>query len=487
MIRYIKQIILFLAFLPSWAQQLPLTIPEKDDYTDIAGLEHYKEWGRFNVHDPACIKVDDYYYVYSTDAIYRPRNIEQKPTEIKPGNVQVRRSKDLVNWEFVGWAFDAIPTDAVAHIKEVSGGKEPVNVWAPFVYKYKNTYRLYYAVSLFGKKTSYIGLATGSSPEGPWQQAGYVVKTDSNSVMNAIDPAIVADESNGKQWMLYGSYFGGLFCVELNPETGLPLKAGDLGHLVVNRANAKTRVVEAPEVIYNPQFKKYYLFVSYDALFTHYNIRVGRADKPEGPYLDMHGKNLADTTNNYPVLTYAYRFENHPGWAGVGHCGVIREKENYFLMHQGRLAPTNHPMVLHVRKMGWTQNGWPVVSPERYANVPQKPITQRELIGKWEQIRLTEIADKAELWQGQVRGGWKYDTALFNNSQLIDLQADGKVKNNADLSWKFKANRLELTNAATKETIELILWREWDWENKRLTIVYSGLDKKGLGVWGKKR
>ena len=103
--------------------------------------------------------------------------------------------------------------------------------------------------------------------------------------------------------MHYGSFFGGLYCVELNPETGLPMLDGDRGHLVARRANYKKDNLEAPEIIYNPDLKEYYLFVSYDPLMTTYNVRVGRSDKAEGPFIDYFGKELKDTTNNFPILT----------------------------------------------------------------------------------------------------------------------------------------------------------------------------------------
>lgn len=94
---------------------------------------------------------------------------------------------------------------------------------------YKDKYRLYYCVSAFGRKTSYIGLAESTSPEGPWTQKGCIVKTDDSTAMNAIDPSVIADENTGKWWMHYGSFFGGLYCVELNPETGLALNEGRFG------------------------------------------------------------------------------------------------------------------------------------------------------------------------------------------------------------------------------------------------------------------
>lgn len=43
---------------------------------------------------------------------------------------------------------------------------------------------------------------------------------------------------------------------------------------------------------------------------------------------------------------------------------------------------------MHVRKIYWTEDGRPIVSPQRYAAVEQSPVTQDELIGEWEQIVL---------------------------------------------------------------------------------------------------
>lgn len=117
--------------------------------------------------------------------------------------------------------------------------------------------------------------------------------------MNAIDPSVMADPVTGKWWMHYGSFFGGLYCVELDPETGLPAEEGDQGHLTARRANYQKDNLEAPEIIYNPDLKQYYLFVSYDPLMTTYNVRVGRSDKAEGPFVDFSGVELKDTTNNF--------------------------------------------------------------------------------------------------------------------------------------------------------------------------------------------
>jgi Beta-xylosidase len=211
--------------------------PWPDDYTSVSGMENYQKWGTYNVHDPACKKFGDTYYMYSTDAIFAENKDEAKKNNVPLGYIQVRKSKDLVHWDFVGWAFPEIPSEAVNWVRSNSGGKGATNIWAPYIIHQNNVYRLYYCVSAFGEKASYIGLAESSSPEGPWAQKGCVVRTNKETPMNAIDPTVIVNPENGETWMHYGSFFGGIYCVQLNPETGLTMKSQDLGHLVARRAN----------------------------------------------------------------------------------------------------------------------------------------------------------------------------------------------------------------------------------------------------------
>lgn len=160
-------------------------------------MEDYRQWGTYNVHDPSCRKIGDYYYMYSTDAIYRENRKQAEEKGVPLGYIQMRRSKDLVHWEFLGWAFPEIPREAVEWVHAHAGGQGATNIWAPYIVPYKDRYRLYFSVSAFGRKTSYIGLAESASPEGPWKQMGCVVRTDETTAMNAIDPSVVVDPANG--------------------------------------------------------------------------------------------------------------------------------------------------------------------------------------------------------------------------------------------------------------------------------------------------
>jgi len=483
-------LVLFINLFCNLQAQFPVksSNPWKDDYSDIASTENYKSWGTYNVHDPAVLRVGDTYYMYSTDAIFHKRRVAgEKRPDVKIGNIQVRSSKDLANWTFEGWAFDSIPQEAKEWVLTHADNKGATNIWAPYPVHYHDKFRLYYSVSAFGLQTSYIGLAESESPLGPWKLKGAVVKTKRGDRMNAIDPSIITDATSGKMWMHYGSYFGGLYVVELNPETGFPIATDDKGQFVATRAHIRKDNIEAPEIIYNPALKKYFLFTSYDPLMTTYNVRVGRADQPEGPFLDFFGKDLRDTINHYPILTHPYQFKNHPGWAGTGHCGVFANvKGDFFMAHQSRLSPENQLMVLHVREIKWTADGWPVVSPERYAGDIDKLIDKKSIPGNWEIIRIQDAKTDRKLEFGQILWGeGQLRPTEINASQTVEFLKNGKM-NGSDGRWKFDVKK-GLTLALKNETIShLVVYRGHDWENETKTILFTGLDKNGCSVWGKK-
>ena len=46
--------------------------------------------------------------------------------------------------------------------------------------------------------------------------------------------------------------------------------------------------------------------------------------------------------------------------------------------------------------------GWPVVSPERYAGTPSRRFTEADLAGEWEIIRVQEPRYERQLEAGQI-------------------------------------------------------------------------------------
>ncbi|MCM1503921.1 MAG: arabinan endo-1,5-alpha-L-arabinosidase [Muribaculum sp.] len=474
--------------------------PWVDDYSEVAVFDSINSWGTYNVHDPAMTRVGDTYYMYSTDAIYfaRPKGpidtaaMRQRMRERpRTGNVQMRRSKDLVNWEFIGWAFPEIPQEPVDWVRGLNQGMRGAagNVWAPYMVAADDgTYRLYYCVSAFGRKTSAISMATADSPEGPWTHQGCVVKTDNESPMNAIDPSVITGK-DGRQWMHYGSYFGGLYCVELDPATGFTKEEGDKGHLVNHRQRLTSADNnEGPEIIYSPEHDMYYLFTSYDPLESTYNVRVSRSKTPEGPFVDFFGKEASDTTDNFPILTAPYRFEGHPGWVGNGHCGVVADADGHFYMaHQGRYAPTPGMMDLHLRQIFFTPDGWPVVSPERYTATAERKFASADLEGTWEIIRIREPRANKELNNGVVPRGFDVLSGKWNTGKSHVFASDGTITGKDASAWELNEEKQLLNLTVDGEVINnLVIFAGHDWERELDTILFTGLDKDGRSVWGKR-
>lgn len=148
------------------------------------------------------------------------------------------------------------------------------------------------------------------------------------------------------------------------------------------------------------------------------------------------------------------------------------------MAHQGRPVENPSYMDLHVRKMSWTPDGWPIVSPERYANITQTDIAATELVGNWEHI---------ELDYRIVPGyGNEQTSPDLQVATSISLAADGTFSGATTGTYTYAAPlvKLKLSNGRV-ETVKVE--RERDWENKiASTIIFTGLNDQGTAIWGKK-
>lgn len=434
--------------------------PKQGELKDASIINDKSKWGTPGAHDPSIYKDGDTYYVFSTDA-----RVGGIPT---PG-IQVRKSKDLINWEFVGQALNGIPLEA----KQWSNA---TGIWAPEMTKVGNEYYLYYCASSFGKNKSYIGLLKSKSIEGPWVDQGLVLKTNQGDDRNALDPNIVYDK-DGQMWMSYGSFWNGIYLVKLDNKTGKPVDPNDKGKNISSRNKSVSGAVEGPYIIYNKEQDKYYLFVSYDSLSADYNVRVGRAEKIEGPYLDSNGNDMTDKTNLNSnevgnKIAGGYKFGDSEGWMAPGHNSVLNDDGNYYIVHHARLESDAGWFYLNVRKILWSKDGWPMVSPERYAGETEQKIEKDAILGSWQLI----MQDK------------NINTVI--PSVQYDFKSNGKIKNEEKSgTWELADdNNIAVTiSSASGEEVQYKgkVIPSWDFENKKPTLVFTAIDKNGIALWGK--
>ncbi|RSK34600.1 family 43 glycosylhydrolase [Hymenobacter metallilatus] len=298
----------------------------------------YALQGLIGVHDPSTIvKEGNKYWIFATGQ-----------------GIYSLYSTDLVNWTpgpravFVNNAYPSWINTKVAGFQG--------NFWAPECIYMNGKYYLYYSCSTFGSKVSAIGLATNvtldpASPNYRWVDEGEVLSSTASSQANAIDPAVFKD-ANGDVWFSYGSFFGGLRIVQLNPTTGKLLNGAGTQQYAVANGN-----VEAAYLSKRGSF--YYLFVNRGSccqgVNSTYQVQVGRSASPTGPFLDQNGVDL--NQNGGTVL-----LSSSGRYIGPGHTGIYEESGISYFSHHFYDGEDNGAPKLSIARLSWTAAGWPTVS-----------------------------------------------------------------------------------------------------------------------------
>jgi arabinan endo-1,5-alpha-L-arabinosidase len=259
-------------------------------------------------------------------------------------------SDDGWSWRRAGGVMQAVPGGKPGADVIARGGN---NTWAPDVIKVGDKYFLYYAAPGTQPKAA-VGLLIGkaldpSSPDYKWEDGGPVVWSDGVEDSNAIDPGVFRDPTNGTLWLTYGSYFGYIRLVELDPKTGKRLyPARKSLNVAINS--------EASIVIYRDGW--YYLLVTHGSCCqganSSYNIRMGRAKKVTGPFLDNMGIDMLQGGGKL-FLGSGNRY------VGPGHFGLLDLGDGVqkFSCHYEADLDRGGISVLDIRPLLW-RDGWPV-------------------------------------------------------------------------------------------------------------------------------
>jgi len=289
------------------------------------------------VHDPVIAHENDTYYVFSTGSL-----------------IPFICSKDKITWEFCGRVFESNP----AWTREVNPNL--VDIWAPDISFFNDRWHLYYAVSSFGSQESAIGLATNvtldpESPDYKWVDQGEVLRSHSGDPWNAIDPNLVLDE-NGEPWLVWGSFWDGIWMRKIDRATGQLDPNDSTDHHLANRSTGPgdTSAIEAPFIIFREG--KWYLFVSFDRCCqgadSTYNVRVGRSDALNGPYMDRDGVPLTEGGGTLVLSAYGQ-------WKGPGHNGMLLEEDAYWMVYHAYDSKQIGVPKLRIESLSWDAEGWP--------------------------------------------------------------------------------------------------------------------------------
>jgi len=501
------------------------------------------EFANVSVHDPCIIKVADTYYVFgthieaakSTDLMKWSRFTNGYKT---PGNALYGDlSQNLA--ESFAWAGE---DDA-----DCKGG---FAVWAPQIlwnehYLNKNgtkgAYMLYYSASSTYIRSA-IGFAVSQNIEGPYEYVDTIIysgftreeayddKSDvnkkwtntnipslieagilegenpnwfnkngtyNNSIYpNAIDANLFFDK-DGRLWMTYGSWSGGIFILEIDKQTGRPIYPGKDGQTrdgrVVDRyfgtkiSGGYGKSGEGPYVVYHQETDCYYLYVTYGWLGANgeYNMRVFRSKNPNGPYVDSLGQNavLPGNIDHSPIgnkimghFLFRKNMEDPKsvqgyGYVSPGHNSVYLDAETgeQYLVFHTRFPYRGETHEVRVHQLFMNQDGWPVVAPYRYTGEHLEIINKDDIPGEYQFINHE-----------------KDITKYLKKAVNISLDADGTISGAVSGSWELVDDYYADITIDGK-TYKGVFLRQWTELTEAEDITFTALSDEGKTIWGIKR
>ncbi len=447
----------------------------------------YKTWQEGCAHDPSLLEREGVYYAYSTD------------TFGAPSGYQIRRSEDLLHWEYVGSAFDM--EDTATRYKYGRGDLQPaydwcktaasevgygvcartdgtMAFWAPHCVRGTDgKFWLYFCLTgYFGGSKSCIGLAKSDRPDGGFRFEGLILRSPAGwRTPNCIDPQFFSAE--GRSFLVYGSFGLGIYLIELDPATGLRKDGLTYtefvrGHCTfaqyygtpIARGSLEGGVIHyhaGVDVLENGKWVKknyYYFMCSYGSLSSAYNIRCGRSERPEGPYTDVNGNPLVCSTDlgTGNKLLGSFRREGEPDFFCPGHNDMFTTsggvnlisyhcRTNYFIERGLSRSANSH--FLYLGQYAFNSDGWLVMNSNRYAGEELQDVSAEELLnitaGKFEAVRFL---------QG-------YKTV---NARRVDLHADGTVSGGYTGTWQTYGSRYISVTIDGEEYLGVVMpaWHE---------------------------
>jgi arabinan endo-1,5-alpha-L-arabinosidase len=463
-------------------------------------------FGEISVHDPSVIKVGATYYVFGS-------------------HLSAAKTTDLMNWTRVADGTN----EANPLFKTAAGGnvltqlaeafawtKSTRNpnptLWAADVHKLDNgKFAFYYNAAEGFSPLSAMGLATADNVEGPYLNQQIFLKSggagqrladgtayNADFHPNVVDPQAFRDK-DGKMWMVYGSYSGGIFILEMDKATGLPLNStynqqnGGFGKRLIGNYHAR---IEGGYILYSPQSQYYYLFMSFGGLGAGtdggYNMRVARSRNPDGPYVDTKGTDMT-TVKGTPgkifddavyaphalKLMGAHEFALGQNlvqrYVSPGHNSAYHETANnsnqYFLVFHSRFNLGVEIHEVRVHEFFINEEGWPVVAPLRYVPLSKSATTVAAAVS---------AADAAGTYL-MVNHGIDIAAAPKVAQNLV-LNANGSVSGALTGTWAHKGSNNITITPSSGPAFSGVLSRQYNPGAQAFVVTFAAQSNDNVSI-----
>ncbi|MUN75365.1 glycoside hydrolase family 43 protein [Enterococcus casseliflavus] len=438
------------------------------------------EFADVSVHDPSAIKADDTFYIIGS-------------------HMQFAKSQDLMKWEQISNSVseDTLFENIREELAEEFEYAQTDTLWASDIQQFKNgKYYLYYCLCKGTSPLSVMGVAVSDSIEGPYEKVESFLYSGTSPQFgeaynaaihpNAIDPHVFYD-NEGKLWMVYGSYSGGIFILEMDDETGLPKDRNSYGTHLMGGNHSR---IEAPYIQYNQENGYYYLFTSFGGLDADggYNLRVARSKNPDGPYEDSQGNPMAEVKGKFGTVfddasiqdfgtkimgnfLYTENTSNEGvGYVSPGHNSTYYDEETnqYYLIFHTRFPNSGEYHSVRVHQMFFTEAGWPVVSPLRYSEETIADYTKNQVTGVYTLISFD-----------------KFLTDDLKEPQEITVEKNGTIKGDRTGTWELaEKNSQEDSSVVIDDTVYKGKFLSgWDENQQKQVMTFTGTSEAGVPLF----
>lgn len=325
---------------------------------------------------------------------------------------------------------------------------------------------------------------------------------------NNIDPCVFYDEE-GKLWMSYGSWSGGIWMLELDEKTGLRDYAvnyeltGSGNGITVDPYFGKKIAGgyyvsgEASYIEYIGGY--YFLFVTYGGLEATggYQMRVFRSEKPDGPYLDVRNTSAIFQSYklNYGSTSNDNRGENIFGAYGdwgnqvkgnwsersQGHNSIITAPDGRTcLVYHTRFQNRGEIHEVRVHQVFQNEDGWLVAAPFEYTG---------------EQVKSADMATSQQIPTSQIAGSYKLLTHKFKldhtKSELatpVDVlfNADGTISGDVSGKWSVKEGTSYMTIQIGNDEFKGVMVEQTLEPTSEKAAAFTAVARNGVTIWGYK-
>ena len=368
-------------------------------------------------------------------------------------------------------------------------------------------------ISGFKKGTEYkdtdLELVLGTQSSLPSRYAAPWASTGKASLPNNIDPCVFYDEE-GKLWMSYGSWSGGIWMLELDETTGLrdydvtyPVATNSDPYFGKRIAGGYYVSGEGSYIEYIGGY--YYLFMSYGGLAAGgnasdynnggYQMRVFRSEKPDGPYKDARGNSAVytsysvnfgtkDTSNRGvnifgPYGEWGHQAKGNYGERSQGHNSIIvAEDGRTYLIYHTRFQNVGEAHQVRVHQVFQNAKGWLVAAPFEYTG---ETVTSAD-IATTQQVATSRIAGTYQLLVH------RYKLDHTKKEQVtpvkVQLNADGTISGSLSGSWTIQEGTSYIDIKLGSVTYQGVAIEQTLEPTTTKTIAFTAVSTTGVSVWG---